>query len=229
MIRVKCPSCGAKLDARDDLAGKTRKCPKCKNPITIPQPKAEEEPTPIIFMSSATDRLPSKTFLERLNRNNRYVICDKTMVIATWKNDGQGWMIRAASGFVPARRDSRSLPHFGDFVLVELEMDQTDDGLRLMAINSFQLVTRFALTKLEKSDDDIVHAITDHATLNREQKFALRQVLKEEYLREVWSTPEILEYLGSADFNTPMTEISTESSDASEGDSYEIREEPDDE
>ncbi|HLA85215.1 MAG TPA: hypothetical protein VJL29_10505 [Thermoguttaceae bacterium] len=203
MIRVKCPGCGTTLDAKDSLAGQTRNCPKCKGPIEIPAP---EEPTPIIFMNPATERLPSKVFLERLSRANRYVICDKTMVIATWRNDGQGWMLRAASGFVPARRDSAAIPHYGDFVLVELEMAQTDVGLRLAAINSFQLATRFALTKLEKSDDDIVQTITDYGRLNREQKFAVRQVLRDEFLREVWcDSTDIVDYLSNADYHSHTT------------------------
>jgi hypothetical protein len=38
-IRVKC-RCQQQFDARDDLAGKTVRCPKCGSPITIPSPAA---------------------------------------------------------------------------------------------------------------------------------------------------------------------------------------------
>ena len=41
--------------------------------------------------------LPAPSLLTRLNRQNRYVICDTTSVVATWQNDGRGWMIRMAS------------------------------------------------------------------------------------------------------------------------------------
>lgn len=39
-IKVTC-SCGQALNAKDELAGKTVRCPKCKQPLTIPNPKAE--------------------------------------------------------------------------------------------------------------------------------------------------------------------------------------------
>ena len=207
MIRVKCSNCGVTLDAKDSLAGQTRNCPKCSAPIDIPapepKPKSPDEPTPIIFTNPAADRLPTKKFITRLSRVNRYLICDKTMVVATWRNDGQGWMVRGASGYLPARRNSESLPHFGEFVLVELDMDQTDEGLRLAAINSYQLTTRFALTKLDKGDDDILQAIVDYGSLSREQKFAVRHALTEEFLREVWGdSKEVLDYLSSADYHS---------------------------
>jgi hypothetical protein len=208
MIRVKCAACGVTLDARDDLAGQIRNCPRCDRPIPIPEtPTGDAQPTeeltPIIFANPAAERLPPKKFIDRLCRVNRYVICDKTMVLATWRSDGQGWMVRSPSGFIPARRDSDSLPHYGNFVLVELELTQTDEGLRLAAINSFQLATRFALSRLDKGDDDIVLSIVDYGCLNREQKFAVRQVLKEEFLREVWGdTPEIIDYLTNADYHS---------------------------
>ena len=35
MIRVTCPHCGSKLNAKDELAGQTRKCPKCAQPVRI--------------------------------------------------------------------------------------------------------------------------------------------------------------------------------------------------
>src|SRR5262245_39844775 len=38
-IAVAC-SCGQKFNARDDLAGKTVKCPKCQKPLKIPVPGA---------------------------------------------------------------------------------------------------------------------------------------------------------------------------------------------
>ena len=39
-IRVKCKNCGSKIEAKDELAGQTRQCPKCKSPILIaPNPE----------------------------------------------------------------------------------------------------------------------------------------------------------------------------------------------
>lgn len=41
MIRLTCPVCQSKLNAKEGLAGQTRKCPKCGNPLVIP---ATEDP-----------------------------------------------------------------------------------------------------------------------------------------------------------------------------------------
>ena len=35
MIRVTCPHCGSKLNAKDDLIGQMRKCPKCAQPLIV--------------------------------------------------------------------------------------------------------------------------------------------------------------------------------------------------
>lgn len=35
-IRFRCPSCGQELSVKEELAGKQGRCPKCKNPMTIP-------------------------------------------------------------------------------------------------------------------------------------------------------------------------------------------------
>jgi len=35
-ISASCPSCGAKINAPDNLAGRSVKCPKCANPFTVP-------------------------------------------------------------------------------------------------------------------------------------------------------------------------------------------------
>ncbi len=227
MIRVECPGCGTKLNAKEELAGQTRKCPQCGGPVEISAPSAApgapgpaaSESTPIIFTNPAETRLPSKIHLQRLRRTHRYVICDKTTVVATWRNDGMGWMIRTASGFAPARRNSESLPHYGQFVLVELEMVQKDEGMRLAAINSYQLASRFAMTKLDKGDDDIIHAITDLGCLNRQQKFAVRQALQDEFLREVWGdSPEVLDYLSNADYHSHTTRKSDTPGDADQSD-----------
>ncbi len=44
-IRARCASCGASFQAKDSLAGKRVKCPKCAQPITIGQPVAVREGT----------------------------------------------------------------------------------------------------------------------------------------------------------------------------------------
>jgi hypothetical protein len=42
-IRVVCKQCSSKLDIREELAGTTRRCPKCKTEFTVPTPVDEED------------------------------------------------------------------------------------------------------------------------------------------------------------------------------------------
>ena len=211
MIRVKCPQCGSRLDAKDKLAGQTRNCPQCGGPITIPQPSEANEPlTEIIQTNTAETRLPSEDLLRHLGRENRYLICDKTSIAATWKNDGRGWMIRIASGFAQAKRNREALQPSGRFVLVELDMETTDAGLRLAAIDCYQLAVRFAMTRLDKGDDDILEALAGRGSLNRAQKNAVRQILGNLLMREVWGdSTEVLEYLANADYHSHGSRVGT--------------------
>jgi hypothetical protein len=204
MIRVTCPKCGSRLNAKEKLAGQTRACPQCGGPVVIPQPSETAEPlTEIVQTSVAETLLRTEPLLKRLNRTNRYLICDSTSVAATWRNDGRGWMIRIASGFAPAKRNREALAPAGEFTLVELQMEMTDAGLRLAAIESYDLASRFAMTKLDKGDDDILEVVTGHGTLSRAQKNAVRHILGELFMREVWGdSPEVLDYLANADYHS---------------------------
>lgn len=47
-FNLTCPHCSKGLRVRDELAGKTARCPYCKNPVTIPHKQAEE-PAPAAF------------------------------------------------------------------------------------------------------------------------------------------------------------------------------------
>ena len=44
MIRLTCPGCQSHLNAKDELVGQTRKCPKCGTEIVIMAPAAPEPP-----------------------------------------------------------------------------------------------------------------------------------------------------------------------------------------
>ena len=37
MIHMVCPGCGKKLHAKEELAGRTAKCPNCRQPVAIPE------------------------------------------------------------------------------------------------------------------------------------------------------------------------------------------------
>lgn len=230
MIEIACPSCGVKLSAKDKLAGQTRNCPKCKHPIQIPGGEPPEESIPLDDVvidsahvasqdhgrpdqssprlkgetsSSQEVGLPHQDLPERLNRQSHYLICDKSRLIATWENNGHGWMLKTSFGLVSANRNYEQLAAQGDFKLIELKLDMTDDGLKLVGIRAYQLAKRYALTTLDKGDDKIIGKITGPGFLNREQKHVVRKLIKEQFMRHVWeNADEVLDYLGNTDYHS---------------------------
>ena len=215
MIRVTCPHCGSKLSAKEKLIGEMRKCPGCSQPIRIvPDEAAEAAETGKVGLEepandqqttiTAQERLPAQRLPEKLGRDNHYVICDKIHVVATWSNDGRGWMFRSGPGFVSAKRARSELPAEGDFQLVELKLATTHEGKQLYGLTAYQLARRWALTSLDDTDDAVVSKIANLGCLNREQKHAVRVSLKEQFMREVWEhATDVLEYLSNADFHSP--------------------------
>ncbi len=214
MIRMACPGCGKKLHAKDELAGRTAKCPNCGRPITISEapepsntiPLDDAEPGEHVIPASE-DHVATRAKIERLNRESHYLICNKTHLMATWANNGAGWMVRAGQGFLPAKRGKETLPDSGDFQLTELKFTITPEGKRLTGIVSYQLVSRWALTVLDQGDDNIVEKIAGPGCLNRDQKIAVRQALREQFMRPVWQdATAVLDYLANVNYRSPGVE-----------------------
>jgi hypothetical protein len=212
MIRVRCPQCGSKLNAKDELAGQTRKCPKCAQPVLIvadstaaPDSIAGGETSSDQHIQLASEEhLPSPDRPERLNRESHYLICDRTRLVAAWENNGDGWMLKTTAGFVNAKRNRDSLPAQGDFKLVELKFTTTPEGKRLAGLASYQLGAHWALTALDQGDEAILGKITGPGCLNKDQKNVVRQALREQFMRQVWEkAAAVLEYLGNADYHSP--------------------------
>ena len=213
MIRVTCPSCGSKINAHDDLAGQTRKCPKCATPLKIvadaaaPEsgetlPLDEADPTQHVHFVN-DEALPKPDFPERLNRESHYLVCDKTHLVAVWENNGQGWLLHSSNGMLNAKRNRDSIPAEGDFRLVELKFAVTPEGKRLTGLLSYQIAARWALNTLADGDDQIMGKITSFGPLNRDQKNVIRQALREQFMRPVWEhAANVLEYLANADFHS---------------------------
>jgi hypothetical protein len=198
MIRVECPSCGSRLNAKPELAGKTCKCPKCRQPVTIPRPEPEAPP------AAPAPPPQAEKPRERLERQHRYLVCDRSGLIATWENNGQGWLVKTNSGLAPVARNQDKLPVEGDFRLVELKLQPTPEGNRLFGLASYQLARRWALRNLARGDDAILKAVVGPAGLNREQKIVVRQALHEHFMGPVWQNAEnVLTFLKSTDFHTP--------------------------
>ena len=194
------------------MIGHVRKCPKCGQPIRI-EPDApavpesvpiEEAPADEQGHAAAPERLPAHRLPERLDRDGLYLITNRTQLLALWQSDGRGWMLKTGNSYVTAKRNRDRLPTEGDFKLTELKFTVTPEGKHLSGIISYQLLSRWALTVLDEGDDQIVRKITGLGSLNREQKFAVRQVLKEQYMPDVFEhSAEVLDYLSNTDYRSP--------------------------
>jgi hypothetical protein len=216
VIRLTCPDCQTRLNARAALAGQTRKCPKCGTPIQIPE-AAEDELDDLDGLDEAApdqhvhdlleEELPHIAIPERLNRLNHYFVCDKRHIFATWQDNAKGWMIRAGAGFIAARRHKEELPNEGEFQLVEMVLDHTDEGLRLSGIRVLDLSKRYATLALERGDNAILEKVVGPGSLNREQKNAVRDRMAKLFMPEVWrSCRKVMDYLANEDYHSPGTE-----------------------
>jgi len=215
VIRVVCPNCQAKLNAKDELFGQTRNCPRCGSAVVIapedvggtPSAAAPTDSTP---ESEGAGEVPAVSMGHveeaptRLDRANRYLICDSARVIATWENNGQGWRLKTDHGYASAARNPEKIPSEGDFKLVVLKMAMLGVDLRLRGIRVYQLARRWALLPLERGDDPICKSIVGHGALLRAQKDAIRQHLQEKLMRTVWGdAAEVLDYLTNDDYHSP--------------------------
>jgi len=216
MIRVICPNCESKLNAKDELAGQTRKCPKCGTQVliapedasaaTLPSEAPDASPTPADPQAAGGTSLKALDAPERLGRANYYVICDRAKVAAVWESNGQGWMLKTSSGLINAARNHALLPAQGDFRLVELEIHPTDEGHRLVHLTTYQLAQRWALTKLERGDHQILSSVTGYGSLNKAQKSAVRMAIKDRFMPEIWQgARNVLDYLANTDYHSPGT------------------------
>ncbi len=211
MVRIVCPSCASKLDAKNELIGQVRKCPKCGQPVCIvpdidldQSPASADGPVSAQPDPPATEGGLAKPELpKRLNRESHYLICTRTQLVAAWTNNGQGWLLKTDAGLVNARRNADQIPSAGDFKLVELKLELTGDGRRLSGLRIYQLANRWALLALAHDDDQITEKITGLGALNREQKFVVRQALKDQFMRPVWeNAATVLEYLANTDYHS---------------------------
>lgn len=216
MIRLNCPECQSQLNAKDELAGQTRKCPKCGTAVLIPQsgdasPDEEngldQAPPDQHVHDVPVEELPHVAVPPKLNRHNHYFICDKKRLFATWQDDGRGWLIRAGSGFAPVKRNTEELPREGHFQLVEMVLDHTDEGLRLTGMKVLELAFRYALLALQRGDNAILEKVVGPGCLNREQKNAVRAQIQAQFMPEVWHSSEaVIDYLANEDFHSSGTE-----------------------
>ena len=110
------------------------------------------------------------THPRELDRQSSYLICDRADLVATWTNNGRGWLVATDFGLVNARRNPERLPIEGDFKFVELKLKMTDAGLCIQDLAVYQLAHRWALKSLARDEDQILAVVTGHGALNRHRR-----------------------------------------------------------
>lgn len=208
MIELRCPSCEKKLRAKAELAGRMVKCPNCGQPIRISADATDGAPIDAELQARVQpaneERLPSRVAMERLERSSHYMICNRNRLVALWENNGAGWMLDTPTGPIPAKRNRDKIPTSGRFQLVELKFGHTPEGKRLSGVACHDLGSRWALTVLDQGEDTIVDKIIGPGCLNRDQKNAVRNEIKNQFMPPVWQdASEVLAFLADADHQSP--------------------------
>lgn len=224
MLRIICPGCQSKLNAKEKLIGQTRKCPKCGYEVLIEAQAASEPGQPDSGQLAADDAVavppevrvepPQET--EGLARvvpvaepprglvpPNKYLICDPQRIIAVWEGDGSGWQLKTPSGLISAKRNTEQIPQQGSFRLIELRITRGSDSMHVTGIVCHALAARWALTALGRSDNAILEKIAGPSGISRDQKQMVRRYLQDTFMPEVWrERAELLDFLSNEDIHT---------------------------
>lgn len=199
-IRIVCKNCNSKIDAKDELLGQTRRCPKCHNPILV-KPEAPQIPSVSIDVDQ-----PLK--IRRLRPDNFYVILGTDIEVAHWRG-GDGWFVNVGNGFQAIKSAPDKIPDVGTFVLVEGYVAQTSNGRRLKGLRFSQLSGRSVLKALTHSDAAaILYKAEEPTVLTSVQKRLVLQHIRNHYFFEFTDdAPEIVEYLTG--FESSSHEVGT--------------------
>ncbi|MBQ7112096.1 MAG: hypothetical protein IJO06_12910 [Thermoguttaceae bacterium] len=208
-IRVICGSCGSKIDAKDELRGQTRRCPKCRQPILIEpaaQPQApKSQPVkapPTAPTSAATDAAAPATEglkMRRLRPDDLYFVVGSDKLVAYWKS-GEGWMLNVGNGFSQVKRSPGLIPDLGEFVLAEGRVAQTDNGRRLKAMRFWSLTGRGVLLALGRVETEILEKAQFPTVPTGAQKRFILDQIRKLYFRDFTDDAlEIVEFLTSFD------------------------------
>ncbi len=204
-IRVVCASCGSKLDAKDELRGQTRRCPKCGNPVLI-EP-AEQNVSSMIRPDVPETSGEGEVGVQqlRIEPNNLYVVLGSDKEIAYYKQN-EGWFLNVGSGYQAIKRVPDQVPDVGNYVLVEGYVVNTDNGRRLKGLRFRALSGRGVLNALVRSETEILEKAKFPTTLSQAQKrFMLEHIRKHYFFEFTEDAPEITEYLTG--FDAHLTEV----------------------
>ncbi|MGL4594443.1 MAG: hypothetical protein ACRCUY_06905 [Thermoguttaceae bacterium] len=180
ILQIHCPNCGSKLNAKSELIGQTRSCPKCKSPVLIQQktPAITELPITSAFsQQSDAGKVPI-----RLMPPHRYFVLAPTRLVALWEN-GKGWLVNVGNGFASAKKNVDAIPDQGTFRFVEIRMNPT--GGVPISLQVFAITIRGGLTALYRDENEILRKLGGSAELSLPQKQILLQYLRIHLMADV--------------------------------------------
>ena len=207
-IRVICGSCGSKIDAKDELRGQTRRCPKCRQPILIepaaqpqapkPQP-VKAEPTAPQPTTDAAAPATEGLKMRRLRPDDLYFVVGSDKLVAYWKL-GEGWMLNVGNGFSQVKRSPGLIPDLGEFVLAEGRVAQTDNGRRLRGLRFWSLTGRGVLLALGRAETEILEKAQFPTVPSGAQKRFILDQIRKLYFRDFTDDAlEVVEFLTNFD------------------------------
>jgi DNA-directed RNA polymerase subunit RPC12/RpoP len=198
-IRVICGSCGSKIDAKDELRGQTRRCPKCRQPILI-EPAAQPQPVKAAQPQTQTATPASEGLkMRRLRQDDLYFVVGSDKLVAYWKA-GEGWMLNVGNGFSQVKRSPGLIPDLGEFVLAEGRVAQTDAGRRLKAMRFWSLTGRGVLLALGRNETEILEKAQFPTVPSGSQKRFILEQIRKLYFRDFTDDAlEVIEFLTSFD------------------------------
>lgn len=214
MLRVTCPHCKSTLHAKPHLAGQTRNCPKCKQPVTIEPSTADAssedwgattQDDEEAKQMEAAEGLPRVPLDEPMGPTPQIVPDDAPEMVSTPMLEsldpthryvicsldklvatweGDGWMISTPHGFAPARSHQELLPLKGQFVLVEIIFTDEHSLIMVQGIRAFELERQYAMQKLARGEDEVLQKIRGWGVLNARQKTAILGYLRDAFLHD---------------------------------------------
>jgi len=204
-IRVICKNCLSKIDAKEELLGQIRRCPKCQNPILIQpanvanktsQTPKQESGKKATVPSSGTiqktkplgkisynnlDGIAHVKVPETLDPHNKYFIFGYDQLIAYWEVD-KGWQYNVGSGFASAKRNKDQIPNEGNFVFVEMIIKQTETGKQFAGLKNFNINEKWALSAIAREEYEILEKVKEKGVLSKQQRFQLLAFIRKTYM-----------------------------------------------
>ena len=215
-IRVICKNCGSKIDAKDELMGQVRHCPKCESDILIAPENDISDEFNIFSVNSneshleviavqpadenqivydSLERLPTHDPPTKLLSNCRYFIFAHDRMLAAWEI-GKGWQFNTTNGFVSAKINKEMLPTSGTFKFVEMMITQLETGKQLSGIRTFSIAGRWAIPAIGREPEEILAKIDGNAVMTKPQRQILLAFIRKHYMPDfMQNSRKVYDYL----------------------------------